>query len=158
MLRWSNSWEFGTSGMVRSWVSEIGLGAMGWGGICATGGGMACVAAVVWRQGGGYGASLIRVALMHGSSPCNEKWDNKWKSVKPFLLSENLPSDVIQVELQWIKVVIRMQFANGLYMVRNLGSITKERAGKGREGQDDAFWMCHSCRFSSPAMALQLRW
>lgn len=43
---------------------------------------MALVAAVVWRQGGGYGASLIRVALMHGSSPCNEKWDNKWKSVK----------------------------------------------------------------------------
>jgi hypothetical protein len=49
---------------------------------------MARVAAVAWRQDGGYGASLIRVALMHGSSPCNEKWDNKWKSVKPFLLSE----------------------------------------------------------------------
>lgn len=61
---------------------------------------MACVAAVVWRQGSGYGSSFIRVAMMHGSSPCNEKWDNKWKSVKLFLLSENLPSDVTQVELQ----------------------------------------------------------
>ena len=33
---------------------------------------MVCIAAAVWRQGGGRGASLIRVALMHGSSSCNQ--------------------------------------------------------------------------------------
>ena len=34
---------------------------------------MACIAAAVWRQRGGCVASLIRVALMHGSSSsCNQ--------------------------------------------------------------------------------------
>lgn len=42
-----------------------------------------------------------------------KQWNNKCrKCVEPFLLSENLLSDVIQVELQSIKVVIKMQFAH----------------------------------------------
>lgn len=45
---------------------------------------------VVARGGSGCGSLLasvgIRVALIHGSPCCNEKWDSKWKSVKRPLL------------------------------------------------------------------------
>jgi hypothetical protein len=40
-------------------------------------------AVVVSRMGGPslLPAIGVRAAFLHGNSPCNEKWDNKWKSV-----------------------------------------------------------------------------
>jgi hypothetical protein len=53
-------------------------------------------AVVVSRMGGPsiLPAIGVRAALLHGNSPCNEKWDNKWKSVGLFLLLplEDIPA------------------------------------------------------------------